>query len=41
MKLGKIVAWIITAGLLLLIVYAVTSDLPYDVVHPFTPPTTK
>jgi hypothetical protein len=37
-KLGKIVAWIITAGLLLLIVYAVTSDLSADVVNPFTPP---
>lgn len=38
MSLGKIVAWVITAGLLLLIIYVVTSDLPYDVFHPFTPP---
>jgi hypothetical protein len=35
---GKLVGWIIAIGLILVVLYALTSGLPGDVLDPFTPP---
>lgn len=36
--LGRIVTAFIVAGLIALVIYAIVSGLPSDVIHPFTPP---
>jgi hypothetical protein len=35
---GKLAGWIIAIGLILVVLYAITSGLPGDVIDPFTPP---
>lgn len=36
--MNKVVAWIITLGLIFVIVYAIASGLYNDVISPFRPP---
>lgn len=36
--MGKFVGWTIAIGLVLLVLYAILSGLPADVISPFRPP---
>jgi hypothetical protein len=38
MQVGKLAGWIIAIGLILIVLYAVFSGLPGDVIDPFQPP---
>jgi hypothetical protein len=36
--LGKFIGWLIALALIAVVLYAIWSNLPGDVLHPFTPP---